>query len=82
MEWLLLGDYYLLRCAKYMSAYFRKSILISFFYHMFLFAFTLSAGYLVSVLLKCAIEQDIAGTLTFGGILLTLLLTGLPAIYA
>ena len=46
-----------------MYMYFKKSSLLSFLYHLFLFAFTLSAGYLVSELLNRAMEQDANGTL-------------------
>lgn len=64
-----------------MHVYFKKSSLLSFLYHLFLFVFTLSAGYLVSALLNRAIEQDTNGTLQWAGVLLALLLMGLPIIY-
>lgn len=64
-----------------MLAYFRKSSLTCFFYHMFLFAFTLGAGYLVSELLSRAMGQDVHGALTLAGILAALLLIGLPVVY-
>ena len=64
-----------------MLAHFKKSSLTCFFYHLFLFAFTLSAGYLLSELLSLAMEQDVNGALALAGILMALLLTGLPVVY-
>ena len=64
-----------------MLAYFKKSSFTCFFYHLFLFAFTLGAGYLVSELLSRAMEQDVNGALILAGGLLVLLLTGLPIVF-
>lgn len=64
-----------------MLSYFKKSSLTCFFYHLFLFAFTLGAGYLLSELLSHAMEQDVNGALTLAGILMALLLTGLPIVF-
>jgi len=64
-----------------MFAHFKKSSLACFLYYIFLFVFTLSVGYLVSGLLSRAMEQDANGALIMAGILMALLLTGLPVVF-
>ena len=60
---------------------FKKSGIAGTLYHIFLFVFTLTCGWLVSALLDFAMESNGEAALKTAGILAALLLVGLPAIF-
>lgn len=60
---------------------FKKSGIAGTLYHIFLFVFTLTCGWLVSSLLDFAMESNGEAALKTAGILAVLLLVGLPAIF-
>lgn len=60
---------------------FKKSGAAEALYHLFLFAFTLCCGWLVSALLDAAMAADGAAALRLSGRLAAILAAGLPAVY-